>query len=213
MLPPVDIEQAIAALVSGALTGGAVWLADRRKQRLKGAVPSAATAQIKQSMILTELARDLGAHRALLLKVHNGGEIPHGGRDLMITALAESEPVDGVPRLAREIQRRPILDPEYLHLIHDLEEHRVLLIRTADLNRRSWLRDEHARAGIRSAWACVVRATPRSWFFVLAESRHEMDLADASRAIVRASASRLARYCVRDLDATLEDTHPISVAD
>ncbi len=205
-MPEVDLEQITAAIVTGALTGAAVWYRDRRKERLRHAVPAAATAQIRQAQILTALCSEIGAARALLIKVHNGGEIPHGGRDLKITALAESDPVPGVPRIAPEIQGRPILDPEYLRLIHDLHRHRVLLIRTDDLTPGSMLRDEHERAGIASAWASVVLAEPERWYMLLCESRHALEPAPAARAVMRAAAARLSRLVVRDLDLTLDDT-------
>lgn len=201
----MDLEQTTAALVAGALTGLAVWLRDRRAERLRHAVPAAATAQIKQAQILTELRAQLGGVRALLIKVHDGGQVPHGGRDLKITALAESDPLPGVPAIAAEIQGRPILDREYLRLIHDLDREHVLLIRTADLRPGGLLRDEHERAGVSSAWAVLVLAEPERWYFALVEARHVMGADGASRAVLRSAAARLARLCVRQLEITLVD--------
>ena len=206
----VDLSEIVAACVTGLLTGAAVWYRDRRKERMRHAVPAAATAQLKQRKVLTALARDLGCVRATLIKIHDSGQVPHGGRDLKATILAESDPVPGVAPIALDWKGRH-LDPEYLRLVYELEGAGVLMIRTADLGSGTLLRDEMDRIDAVSAWAVTVRAEPERWFLALCESRHLMAPTATARATLRAASARLARCVVPNLDVTLEDTQPISL--
>jgi hypothetical protein len=200
----MDLEQIAAAVVSGALTGAAMWWRDRRKSKLDHAVPAAAVAQIRQTEILRELCDEIGGCRAVLLKAHNGGSIPHGGSSLKVTILAEATTM-GVPCVRLSYQARPITDTQYLRLIRDVDRAGLLLVRTRDLEAATMLRDEYERANIASAYVAVVLREPERWYYLSVQSVHEMKSTPHARAVVRAAAARLSRLCVRDLEITLDE--------
>lgn len=201
----MDLPTVLAPLVTATLTGAAVWLRERKQERLRRSVPLAATAQLRQSEILTDLATHLSCSRALLACVHNGGSVPHGGSDLKMTVLAESEPPPGVRRVSSEFQGRPITDPEHRRLICEVDRHEMRLVYTTDLEPGTMLADEYQRAGLLSVWFVLVRPTAKTWYYLSCSSKHVMSPSADARATLRGAASKLARLCVQDLDLTLDD--------
>ncbi|MEC9048925.1 MAG: hypothetical protein VYA51_13015 [Planctomycetota bacterium] len=191
----MDWPEILTTVTTSVLTGVAVWLRDRRKERLLRAVPIVASAHLQQEKVLNALARELGAHQCLLLKAHNGGKIPHGGSTLKVTVVAEAEPPPGMARVRSEFQARPIDDSDYLRMLRDVDRQGFVLLKTEELKEGTMLGDEHRRAGIRSSWVMRVRAEPEQWYYLSCGSRHVMTPNAISRAVLRSTAAKLNHLC------------------
>lgn len=198
-------ESEVGAIVAALTTiaGALAWLVRFIASRVKGSrqeardrkargVGIAATRRVRQVKTLKGLASELGAQRALLIKCHNGGKVPNGGTPLFLTVLADTH-APTVASVAEEYQQRPLVDPDYLEMLSQLDSLDMMLVHTADLADQSMLRDEYERENLESAWICVVHRSERTGalFYLSASSRRVMDNDAASRAAVRAAAARL----------------------
>lgn len=207
------IQSIAASLGTIAAFFASVWALIHRMRRKKSpgsdperihAVPRAAFLRERQADQLDRLAREVGGQRALLLKAHNGGQIPRASSTLKITIMAEAH-APSVQSVAGEYDARLLTDRGYLRMLSELDEVELMLLRTKDLPKRSMLRDEYEREGLSAAWICVVKRDPRRFFYLSVSSDRDFKDSPTERAAVRACAAKLSRLLEVDLSRTLDD--------